>query len=139
MALKAEADLYDTPAEKDEADRADQAEDKIGQVVDDRDRVTGCKRGDTHAHNQGKGQDRCSIEAEALLDLAGNLLLLSVVLTIDVFHVLFSPFYQIFLGALLLRAVQNRVAAVQTSAPFRLLSDQTQRTWPQCFWCLHRA
>jgi hypothetical protein len=73
VALEAETDLHDTPAEKDEADRTDQAEDKIGQVVDDRDRVTGCESGNAHAHNQGKGQDRCSIEAEALLDLAGNL------------------------------------------------------------------
>jgi len=43
VALEAETDLYNTPTEKDEADRTDQAEDKIGQVVDDRDRVTGCK------------------------------------------------------------------------------------------------
>ena len=109
MALEAETDLHNTPTEKDEADRTNQAEDEIRQVVDDRDRVTGCKSGNAHAHNQGKGQDRCSIEAESLFDLAGNLRLLSVVLTIDVFHVLLSPFYQIFLGALLLRAVQNRV------------------------------
>ena len=94
MGLETETYLNDTPAEQDQADRTDESKDEIGQVVYDLDRVACGKRGHTAAHHESKGKDSSDISAVALLDLAGNLRLVGVLLGIKVFHVLFSPFHQ---------------------------------------------
>ena len=94
MGLEAETDLNDTPAEQDKTDRTDESENKVGQVVYDGNGITRSKGGHAHAHGKRKGKDDRHIEAEASLDLAGNLRLVGVLLGIKVFHVLFSPFHQ---------------------------------------------
>ena len=43
MALEGQADLYDTPAQKDQADGADQGKDEGGEVVDHTQRIAGGK------------------------------------------------------------------------------------------------
>ena len=53
MALEGEADLHHAPAQKDEADGADQGKDKIGQVVHHAQRIAG-----------GEGRDGKAAEAQ---------------------------------------------------------------------------
>ena len=53
MALEGEADLHHAPAQKDEADGADQGKDKVGQVVHHAQRIAG-----------GKGRDGKAAEAQ---------------------------------------------------------------------------
>ena len=94
MGLETETYLNDAPAEQDKTDRTDESENEIGQVVYDLDRVACGKRGHAAAHHESKCKDNGDISAVALLDLAGNLRLVGVLLGIKVFHVLFSPFHQ---------------------------------------------
>lgn len=49
MTLKGKTDLHDAPAQKDQADRADQGKDKVGQIVDDAKRVAGSEGGNRKA------------------------------------------------------------------------------------------
>ena len=53
MALEGEADLHHAPAQKDEADGADQGKDKVGQVVHHAQRIAG-----------GEGRDGKAAEAQ---------------------------------------------------------------------------
>ena len=67
MALKGQADLYNAPAEDNESYGTNQAEDKVAQIVDDRDRVTLCRKGIyTEAKHHRQGDDQHAVEAESL-------------------------------------------------------------------------
>ena len=81
VALERQANLNDTPAKQDQTNGADESENKIGQVVDNRDRVAASSKSvDTHAHNERDRENGGCVDAEALFDLAGGLQLLIVVL-----------------------------------------------------------
>ena len=99
MGLEAETDLHNAPAKQNQADRTDEAEDKVAEVVDDGNGVACGKGGHAHAHGKRKGKDSHHINAVALLDLAGNLRLVGVLLYIKLLHCLFSPFHQVVLPA----------------------------------------
>ena len=109
VGLEAETDLYNAPAKQDQADRTDEAEDKVAEVVDDGNGVACGKGGHAHAHGKRKGEDSHHINAVALLDLAGNLRLVDVLLRIKFLHCLFSPFHQVVLPAPLPSRARIRV------------------------------
>ena len=48
MGLEAETDLHNAPAKQNQADRTDEAEDKVAEVVDDGNGVACGKGGHTH-------------------------------------------------------------------------------------------
>ena len=72
MGLERKSHLHDAPAEQDQADRTDQTENKIAQVVHDGNRVIGGKGRDGAAEDKGDRQHSGAVEAEALSDLAGH-------------------------------------------------------------------
>ena len=72
MGLERKSHLHDTPAEQDQSDRTDQAENEIAQVVHDGNRVIGGKGRDGAAEHKGNRQHSDAVEAKALSDLAGH-------------------------------------------------------------------
>ena len=66
VGLEAEADLHNAPAKQNQADRTDEAEDKVAEVVDDGNGVACGKGGHAHAHGKRKGKDSHHINAVAL-------------------------------------------------------------------------
>ena len=69
MALEGETHLHDTPAQENDAHRADQAKDEVTQVVDHGKGIVPGGRGRyPKAQNQGHGQNCDHIGAEALSD-----------------------------------------------------------------------
>ena len=95
MGLQGQANLDNTPAQQDQADGADQAEDELRQVVHNGQRIaTGsggrqCQSDDTRHSQHGHG-----VEAEAALNLAGDGELFGVGLFVflEQFHGFLSPF-----------------------------------------------
>ena len=79
--------LDDTPAEQDQTDSADEAENEIGQVIDDGQGVIGCREcGHGHAHNQSQCQDGGRVQTEATLHLGRSLQLVGVLVLLEDFH-----------------------------------------------------
>ena len=73
MGLQRQTNLDDTPTQKDQTNCSDQAEDKVGQVVNDSEGIaTGSKSRYAHAGHHGQCQHRQYIETEALFYLAGH-------------------------------------------------------------------
>ena len=88
MALERQADLHDAPAQQDETDSADQTEDEGGQIVHHAQGIAGSERGHRSPQDHSGAQDRDSIAAKALLDLAGDGELLRIVV---LFHFVLPP------------------------------------------------
>ena len=100
--LERQTDLNDTPAEQEEADRANEPEDEIGQIVYNCNRITCGKSSHASAHHKRKCKNGYYIRTVALLNLAGDLrLVLLIVLSIKILHFLFSPFHLVILRVLL--------------------------------------
>ena len=74
MGLQGQTNLDDTPAQQDQTDGSNQAEDEVGQVVDDGKGITGAsgKSRNTHAGHHSQCQNGHRIETEALLYFAGH-------------------------------------------------------------------
>ena len=73
VGLEAETDLHNAPAKQNQADRTDEAEDKVAEVVDDGNGSPAAKAVTPMLMVSGRGKDSHHINAVALLDLAGDL------------------------------------------------------------------
>ena len=95
MGLQGQADLDDAPAQQDQTDGTDQAEDELRQVVHNGQRIAaGGSSRQGQGNDAGNGQHSHGIEAEAALNLAGNGELFGVDLfvSLEQFHNFLSPF-----------------------------------------------
>lgn len=72
VGLERKSHLHDAPAEQDQADRTDQTENEIAQVVHDGDRVIGGKGRYGAAEHKGNRQHGGAVETKAFSDLAGH-------------------------------------------------------------------
>ena len=72
MGLERKPHLHDAPAEQDQSDRTDQAENKIAQIVHNGDRVIGGKGRHGAAEHKSDRQHSGAVEAEAFLILPGT-------------------------------------------------------------------
>ena len=73
VGLEGEAHLHDAPAQQDQADGTDQAEDELTEVIDHSQRIAaGGRNGDRQSAGGADGQHRQGIAAEAPLNPAGD-------------------------------------------------------------------
>lgn len=73
VAFERETDLHDTESEQDQTDGTNQAEDKVGQIVDYRQRVIACgKRRHRHGNHQRHSHHDGTVGNKALLNFALN-------------------------------------------------------------------
>ena len=92
VGLQGQTNLDNAPAQQDQTDGADEAEDEGGQVVDYLQGVSGCGEGrHGHAHDYRHSQDAGGVHAEAALYLVGGLQLIGglVLVLLEDLHGLF--------------------------------------------------
>ena len=95
MGLQGQADLNNAPAQQDQTDGADQAEDELRQVVHNGQGIAaGGSSGSSQGEHTGDGQNSQCVVAEAVLNLAGDGELFGVGLfvSLEQFHGFLSPF-----------------------------------------------
>ena len=95
MGLQGQADLDNAPAQQDQTDGTDQAEDELRQVVHDGQRIAaGGSSGSSQGEHTRDGQHSQCVVAEAALNLAGDGELFGVGLFVflEQFHGFLSPF-----------------------------------------------
>ena len=94
MGLQGQANLDNTPAQQDQADGADQAEDELRQVVHNGQGIAaGGSSGSSQGEHTGDSQNSQCVVAEAALNLAGDGELFGVGLFVflEQFHGFLSP------------------------------------------------
>ena len=95
MGLEGQTNLDNTPTQQDQADGADQAEDKLRQVVHHSQGIAaGGSSGSSQGEHTGNGQNSKCVVAEAALNLAGDGELFGGCLFVflEQFHGFLSPF-----------------------------------------------
>ena len=95
MGLQGQANLDDAPAQQDQADGADQAEDELGQIVHDSQGIaTGGSGRQSQSDDTGDGQHGHGVVAEAALNLGGDGELFGggLCVFLEQFHGFLSPF-----------------------------------------------
>ena len=95
MGLQGQANLDDAPAQQDQADGTDQAEDEVAQVVHNGQGIAASgSSGSCQGEHTGNGQHCQCVVAEAALNLAGDGELFGVGLFVflEQFHGFLSPF-----------------------------------------------
>lgn len=90
MAGKRETDLDDAPTQQDQAHRANQSEDKLGQIVDDGDGIGVRIGGEAESHDEGDSQKTGTVDPEGLHDFGRHGELIGV-LVIEIVHFVFPP------------------------------------------------
>lgn len=95
MGLQGQADLDDAPAQQDQTDGADQAEDELRQIVHDGQGIAASgSSGSSQGEHTGNSQHSKCVVAEAALNLAGDGELFDggLFVFLEQFHGFLSPF-----------------------------------------------
>lgn len=102
VGLEGKAHLNDAPAQQDQAHSSDEAEDELTEVVDNGQGIGGGEGGSGHGHHQRHGHNSGAVDAEALLNPAGDdgAFFGIADFLLEQLHCLCSPFYLALLPAL---------------------------------------